>query len=444
MKKTLKKALCTIGVALMLTSVVPAAKAQETTQDISDWALETLVEGEKYGIFPMEWYLQDFRSEISTNRLTLLIELTEAKIAALELPKNVEFTPVAVEGNTTRKDILNRLFNIIAQYDVNVGNDPLKYLQERKILQGSENDLMLNQKATTEQAVIFAIRLIQDTYDQADGGSKGVAWIVEDEDTKIYLLGSIHKGIPDLYPINQKLKKAFNQSDALFVEVNSLDPNGLQYYVDNAFYKEGETIQQNISEETYAKLEKVSKQLDIPLENLSSMKPWFLSSNLSSLMQDGAFGLEELSQYGIDLHFILNAYLQQKPIYELEGMKSQVDMMNDLSKKAQEEELVGLLDSILANDIDEEIALISDWFKYWKSGDIKNFANSIGTLESEDEFSKMLLGKRDEAMANTIIDLLENEQGIFFVVVGAGHFLVDKTIFYHLEKNGYNVTPFYE
>jgi uncharacterized protein len=448
MKTTILKALSALVAALMLTFVTPTIKAQETTPEISSWALETLVEGEKYGIFPLEWYTQDFQNEISTERLNTLLKLTEAKIAGLELSKNVEFTPVAVEGDTTRNDIIHRLFNLIAQYDINASSDPIKYLQERNVLRGSQNDLMLNQTATTEQAVIFAIRLIQDIYEQADAGAKGVAWIVEDEDTKIYLLGSIHIGIPDLYPIHKKLKTAFNESDALIVEANLLDPNGSQYYVEKAFYKEGKTLQENISEESYAKLEKVSKQLDIPIESLNTMKPWFISSYLSSLMREGAFGLtaDEQSQYGIDMQFTLNAYLQQKPIYELEGIQAQVDMFDSLSREAQEEELVSLLDGILGKDTqhDNELALIADWFKYWKLGDIENFAKSIGTLEGDDEFSKMLNGKRDEDMASIIMQLLENEPGQFFVVVGAAHFLVDKNIRYHLEQNGYNVTPLYE
>lgn len=448
MKKTILKALCALIATLMLTFVIPTVKAQETTPELSSWALETLVEGEKYGIFPIEWYTQDFLKEISTERLNTLLELTEAKISVLELPKNVEFTPVAIEGDTTRNDIIHRLFNIIAQYDINAGSDPVKYLQERNILRGSQNDLMLKQTATTEQAVIFAIRLIQDTYEQVDAGAKGVAWIVEDEDTKIYLLGSIHMGIPDLYPIHKKLKTAFNESDALIVEANLLDPIGSQYYAENAFYNEGKTLQENISAESYAKLEKVSEQLEIPIESLNTMKPWFISSYLSSLMKDGAFGLsaDELGQYGIDIQFTLNAYLQEKPVYELEGIPAQVDMFDGLSRETQEEALVNLLDSILENNqqLDEELALLADWFKYWKLGDIENFAKSIAALEGDDEYSKMLYGKRDEDMAKTIMELLENATGQFFVVVGAGHFLVDKNIRYHLEQNGYNVTPLYQ
>lgn len=93
----------------------------------------------------------------------------------------------------------------MAQYDLPVGSDAIKYMQERNILQGSSNGLQLEKKATTQQAVLLAVRFVKDTYALAQQGAKGLAWVVEDEDTQVYLLGSIHVGTPDLYPFNENL-----------------------------------------------------------------------------------------------------------------------------------------------------------------------------------------------------------------------------------------------
>ena len=438
----------TLGATLMLTSIVPAVNAEQATSDVSNWAIETLNEGEKFGIFPLEWYYEDFRNAISQDRLNSLIELTEKKIASLELTKNATFTPAVVKGDNTRGDVINRLYNIVAQYDVGASTDPVKYLQERNVLRGSEKGLMLEDAATTQHAVIFAIRLIQDTYEQANAGAKGVAWVVADEDTTIYLLGSIHIGIPDLYPMHKKLTNAFNESQGLFVEVNTVDPAGMEYYMEKAIYEEGKTIKDDISEEAYAKLEKVAEKLGVPINELETLKPWLLENEFSAFAMGDAFGLSvpEMSLHGIDRQFLLSAYLQQKPIYELEGMAAQVDMNDGLSKEAQEESLVSTLDSILepAAQTDEDIALLSEWFMNWKIGDVDNFAKSLAEMEDDSEYSKMLFGKRDENMAKSIIEVLETEPGKFFVVVGAGHFLVDKNIRHHLEQSGYKVTPFYE
>ncbi len=450
MKKMTKTVLATtLGTTLMLTSIMPAVKADEVTPDISSWALGTLNEGEKYGIFPIEWYYDGFRTAITTERLDSLIELTEQKIAGLNLDKNEGFKPVAIKGDGTRGDVINRLYNIIGQYKIDTVEDAVTYMQKHKILQGSEKGLMLDQKATTQHAVIFAVRLIQNTFEQANAGAKGVAWVVEDEDTKVYMLGSIHVGTPDMYPMHKKLTKAFEESDGLFVEANLLDPTGMDYYIEKAMFNDGRTIKDVVSEETYAKLQKVAEQLEMPIEELEMQKPWLLSNNFSSMMMDGAFGLtaEEMAMHGVDMQFLLTAYLQQKPIYELEGINAQVDMFEALSPEAQEESLAAALDGILepTEQSEEDVQLMADWFTNWVKGDVEKFAESLTEMEGDtSEFNQMLFGKRDAEMAAKLVDVLEEQKGTFFVVVGAGHFLVDKNIRYHLEESGYEVKPFYQ
>lgn len=450
MKKMTKTVLATtLGTTLMLTSIMPAVKADEVTPDISSWALGTLNEGEKYGIFPIEWYYDGFRTAITTERLDSLIELTEQKIAGLNLDKNEGFKPVAIKGDGTRGDVINRLYNIAGQYKLDTVEDAVTYMQKHKILQGSEKGLMLDQKATTQHAVIFAVRLIQNTFEQANAGAKGVAWVVEDEDTKVYMLGSIHVGTPDMYPMHKKLTKAFEESDGLFVEANLLDPTGMDYYIEKAMFNDGRTIKDVVSEETYAKLQKVAEELEMPIEELEMQKPWLLSNNFSSMMMDGAFGLtaEEMAMHGVDMQFLLTAYLQQKPIYELEGINAQVDMFEALSPEAQEESLVAALDGILepTEQSEEDVQLMADWFTNWVKGDVEKFAESLTEMEGDtSEFNQMLFGKRDAEMAARLVGVLEEQKGTFFVVVGAGHFLVDKNIRYHLEESGYEVKPFYQ
>lgn len=449
MQFNFKKSVYSLGVTLMLSTAIPVvSSAEEATPQVSSWATETLVQGEKYGIFPMDWYSKDFQKNISLKRLDELMQLTEEKIAALNLPKNEKFVPVRERKNNTRENIINRLYNIVGQYDLNVGTDPVAYMQDRNVLRGSANGLKLKARATTEEAVIFAVRLVEDTYKQVDAGGKGVAWVVEDEDTKVYLLGSIHMGIPDLYPMHHKLISAFNESDALFVEVNLLE-DSTNLVLEKAFYNDGRTIRDDLSDEAYAKLVQVAEQMYLPMEVLEGIKPWSLASTLSSLLMDGHYGNltgVEMTQYGVDMQFLLQATVQQKPIYELEGIEKQLTMFDSLSKETQEEMLVSLLDEILTPQEPDENQedILADWFEYWRLGDIENFAISAAILEGDDEYSKMLFGQRDEDMASSLIELLETEPGEFFVVVGAGHFLVENNIRTHLEANNYKVSPFYE
>lgn len=440
-----------LGASLMLTTVVPVIHAEEQTTplvpSISEWAIETLNEGEKYGIYSTEWYFDGFLQEIPVDKVNELLALTEKKVASLGLAENKQYKPVSVKNDNTRGDIVNRLYNIVARYDLPVGTDAVQFMKEQNILQGSPNGLQLEKKATTQQAVLLAVRFIQSTYALAEQGSKGVAWVVEDEDTLIYLLGSIHLGTPDLYPFDKKLVTAFDESDALLVEANILDTEALEYYSEKAMYTDGSTLKDAVAPETYAKLEQVAKLYDLPMDQLTVQKPWMLSSALSMLAMDDSFGMtpQEMAMHGIDVYFLLNAQLQQKPVIELEGTRAQVDMFEGLSPEAQEQSLVAVLDSIIHPAEENQSEVLQEWFTSWKQGNVEEFAKSFQAMEgTSSEFNETLFGLRDEQMAKKIMNVLEEKEGKYFVVVGSGHFLIDKNIRYHLEKNGYKVKPFYQ
>ncbi|WDU81959.1 MULTISPECIES: TraB/GumN family protein [Lysinibacillus] len=452
MKKMMKRtSAALLGASLMLTTVVPVIHAEEQTTplvpSISEWAIETLNEGEKYGIYSTDWYFDGFLQEIPVDKLNELLALTEKKIASLGLAENKQYKPVSVKNDNTRGDIVNRLYNIVARYDLPVGTDAVQFMKEQNVLQGSPNGLQLEKKATTQQAVLLAVRFIQSTYALAEQGSKGVAWVVEDEDTLIYLLGSIHLGTPDLYPFDKKLVTAFDESDALLVEANILDTEALEYYSEKAMYTDGSTLKDAVAPETYAKLEQVAKLYGLPMDQLTVQKPWMLSSTLSMLAMDDSFGMtpQEMAMHGIDVYFLLNAQLQQKPVIELEGTRVQVDMFEGLSPEAQEQSLVAVLDSIIHPSEENQSEVLQEWFTSWKQGNVEEFAKSFQAMEgTSSEFNEMLFGLRDEQMAKKIMNVLEEKEGKYFVVVGSGHFLIDKNIRYHLEKNGYKVKPFYQ
>lgn len=436
-------------IAMMLTTVLPVWAIEGQIADISPWAVSDLNEGEKYGIYPMEWYYEDFRAEVSQERLEVLLEKTADKIAATGVETKEDFLPVPYKGEGTRGDVIIRLFNVLAQYGLTGEKTPVEYMQERGILQGTSKGLELDNICTTEQAVILATRLVADTYNQLDAGAKGLAWKVENDGNIVYLLGSIHVGSSDLYPLNQRLLKAFYESDVLVVEANILNQDdGMDYYIANALYWDGTTLADVVSEEVYDKLITVLEVYGLPVEEFAVFKPWSIANTLQVLSMTNSGSAEqgaESANLGIDMYFLLNAFLTQKPVFELEGMKYQVDLFEGLSAEFQEEYLEAILDSIL-HPQDEETTtsadLLNEWLTLWKKGDIEGFTNSFApaTEETENELTTMLFGKRDKDMAEKIIMMLESEQkGTYFVVVGAGHLTIENSVLDHLTEMGYEV-----
>ncbi|GFN36758.1 TraB/GumN family protein [Tepidimicrobium xylanilyticum] len=452
-KRELLKTIVSLSIifTILLTFIVPIWAIEFPTPDISPWALITLNEGERYGIYTTDWYYDGFREEISQERLELLLENTAGKIEALELDKNEHFTPISSKGDRTREDVLIRLYNILAQYDIPVGDSHIDYMLEKNILRGTGSGLDLNSICTTEQAVVFATRLIEDTYNLLDAGAKGLAWKVEHNGNTVYLLGSIHAGNSLIYPINDKLKEAFYESDALLVEANILNMgNQLEGFIELITYQDGTTLKDHISEKTYQKLLQVSEIYGMPIELFEEFKPWSIAITLETLSMtdiDNVDGNLPSAILGIDLYFMSHAQIIQMPIIELEGLSHQSDLFDNLSSEFQDQYLNKVLDNILnpSDDHLDSVELLEEWLNQWKDGDIEGFTESYlkNAVDTEDEISNMLFGERDRNMAEKIIDLLESEEkGTYFVVVGAGHFVVPDTIIYQLKDKGYNVEVF--
>lgn len=420
--------------------------------DISEWAVPVLNEGERYGTYPMDWYYDSFRAKITNDRANTLLTNTANKFDQLGLNKKDDFK-IADEGNITRGDFLSYLFNVIVEYKITSEDNPITYFQERGIILGTNNGLDLDKPCTTEQAVIFSTRLIENVYNQYDGGGKGFVWKVENDGNTIYLLGSIHIGNSMVYPLNQRLKKAFNESDALIVEANLFDQSGgIEYFVQKATYQDGTVLKDNVNEHTYNKLLKVLEKFGIPENTYSIYKVWSVANDMNVFSISKSQSMDNAAQsanLGIDIYFLSNALMNQKPIIELEGMKFQADLFDGLSKETQEEYLNSILDGILNPDEDkakEPAKLIEEWLLQWSSGDIEGFKDSYAKTENKEsdteaeEFADMLFGERDKHMAEKIMEMLKSEKkATYFVVVGAGHFVVEDTIIDQLTENGYNV-----
>lgn len=448
-------------IIMILVTVAPVYAENTQTPDISPWALETLVDTERYGIFPMEWYYDGFRDEISQERLGGLLTGTSIKLHLLGLDKKEGFKPIPYTNNRTRKDVITALYNLVARYELpySIEASPVEYMVNRGIIDDTFVKAGLDTVCTTEEAVVIAGRLVKDTYGLLQSGSKGLAWKVEHNGKIIYFLGSIHVGSTDLYPVHTRLEKAFSEADVLLVEANILDQqSGLEYFSENSVYQDGTTLKDNINPEIYEKVVKVAEMFGIPEDIYNQQKPWSLANNLSLFNTTGSENIDQAADsanLGIDVYFLLKAYISQKPIYELEGLKYQTDMLDGLSPEYQEYYLNSVLDGILSNISSEKTnekssapkintanILLKIWIYQWIQGDIEGFSQFFSEVSagSEDELSTLLFGQRDKDMADKIMEILESdEEGTYFVVVGAGHFVKENTIIHQLTQNGYNV-----
>jgi uncharacterized protein YbaP (TraB family) len=297
--------------------------------------------------------------------------------------------------------------------------------------------MMKMKKKTTRFLSIFSILIavgllifLQDSLSQP---KKSFLWRVQSKTNTVYVLGSIHYLKKEMYPLDEKIEKAFDQADILVVEANINDTGKVdtQKLVESALYLDDETLEKHVSAQTYGLVKKELERLGVPLELIGKQKPWFLALTLASL-EIVKLGFDP--NYGIDRYFLSKAG-GNKRILELESFDYQIGLFSKLSEKDQELFLLYML-----KDIKVLEQVLDRLIQAWTSGDTKEMESIITKSVSEDMRLSPIYDKfiyeRNKNMASKIEDYLKTKE-TYFVIVGAGHLVGNQGIIEILKGKGF-------
>lgn len=226
----------------------------------------------------------------------------------------------------------------------------------------------------------------------------GFFWKAEKNGNTVYMLGSIHLGIEEFYPLNSKIMKAFNESQYLAVEADILNLNPLEFQqtvLEKAVYDDGSTIEDHISKELYKKLTDIFVSYGADMNEIKYLKPWYLSMSLDSLKSTDPKYKAEL---GIDHYFLSKA--GNKKIIELEGAEFQINMLSGFSEDVQ---IKLLEDSLNADRTADGLAPL---IKAWQTSDDAAIEKLLFTVpDNSPEYKAYMtemFDNRNIGMANKI------------------------------------------
>jgi len=263
--------------------------------------------------------------------------------------------------------------------------------------------------------------------------NKGFLWQVSDNNSSVYLLGSVHFANADYYPLSRATDKAFAAADTLAVEVDitSLDPIKTQQLMSRmGNYQDGRTLKDVLSPETYQELEAYLEKQRIPLSLIGNQKPGMLIMSLTSME---LMKLGMLPQFGIDQHFLTRAK-GSKRIVELESLQQQLELLLNMDNP----------DQAISQTLEEFPTfpeLASQLFSAWQSGDTTQMELLLideplqKYPESRAFFDKMFT-ERNLTMTDKIKGYLDEDSTVF-VVVGAGHLIGEQGIVKLLKEAGF-------
>jgi uncharacterized protein YbaP (TraB family) len=263
---------------------------------------------------------------------------------------------------------------------------------------------------------------------------KSLLWKVSQGDKSIFLLGSIHYLRAEHYPLNQAIVEAFEASKRLVLEIdlNNTPAGAVQRVtLEKAIYRDGSTLAQNISQETYQLTAKRAAELGIDMQVIQPMKPWFVALTMLAVKLQ-RMGLNP--KLGVDHHLAERAKRDGKPTGGLETFEFQLGIFDRLSGKEQE-----LMLRETAGEVDRIDKNINAIVQSWLNGDGDRLAALLlaGMREYPELYQKIIV-ERNQRWLDEIAKLVREESGAL-VVVGAAHLVGKDGVVDNLKARGFSV-----
>ena len=271
-----------------------------------------------------------------------------------------------------------------------------------------------------------------------DGSPKHFLWKVTGSKGVVYLLGTIHVGKADFYPLPSIIEDSFKKADALIEEIDISQPAETirvqQRVIEDGTYPNGDAITNHLSEVTRSHLAAYVKKGGLSEPAIAHMRPWLVSMLVMQL-ELKRMGFDPSN--GLDRHFLEEAQQLNKPIGALEDAGSQLELLRSMSQELQDYLLLSSLVDM------EKLAECLDQLTWaWRSGDTTAIRELITSGVREYPQLKPLMTKlfddRNTAMTAKIARFLQTPKS-YFVAVGAGHLVGDQGIPSQLRRKNFKV-----
>lgn len=262
-------------------------------------------------------------------------------------------------------------------------------------------------------------------------------WEARDGERRVFLMGSMHIGRADFYPLPEAIQAAFAQSNALAVEADVSDPQAALIAMEKGVYGKGDSLQQHLSADTVKRLQALLPRYGLNWELLTNLRPFMLYSTL--IMAEG-MRLGYDPQAGVDLHFLQKARERKLPIVELESIRFQMDMMNAFADNEMDALLRQTLRQIERDTMGDELNRMTT---AWREGDAPGIlriveASFADDAKTRDAIMEKINTRRNRAMTDKIEGFLKSDK-TYFVVVGALHLVGDEGIVNRLRQKNYKI-----
>ncbi|QKG71535.1 TraB/GumN family protein [Erythrobacter mangrovi] len=267
----------------------------------------------------------------------------------------------------------------------------------------------------------------------AEARSGPALWQVADEDTTIYLFGTVHALPTAVEWYTGSIATALASSDTLVTEIPpdaTNDPASQQMVVSKAVLPAEKSLRDILPQDDRVAYEGALTTIGVPVNAFDRFEPWFAGMTLSilPLMKNGW-----TADSGVE-HVIDVKAGEEKQRASLETIDYQIGLFDELPLKSQ---IAFLMAS--ATNIDGIVPMMDRMVAYWMAGDADGLATLMNESLSDPTLAQTLLYDRNANWADWIEKRLD-APGTVFIAVGAGHLAGDKSVQDFLEARSIPVT----
>jgi uncharacterized protein len=238
-------------------------------------------------------------------------------------------------------------------------------------------------------------------------------WVVKDEDTTIYLFGTVHILKPGMGWFDEAVKTAFDKSDRLVLElVEPTAGEAQQLFAKYGLDKSGKPLTSKMTEEEKAIYTNAMEKVGLPIAAFEPLDPWAAAVTMQIMgLQKTGYDVNS----GVETQLTAAAKASKKPISGVETMESQLLIFDTLSQETQVKFLIEGAKSVddMGKDMDNMVAL-------WAKPDPDGLAKLMNEGLTDPKLYDALLTKRNANWAAWISRQME-KPGTTFMAVGTGH-----------------------
>ena len=258
-------------------------------------------------------------------------------------------------------------------------------------------------------------------------------WVLRDHDTTIHIFGTSHMLPEGVNWLHGPVRKAFDQSDTLVLEiVQPDDPAQMRPIVMQlGLNPRGVSLSSQLPAPLRAEMARAASQVGLPMAALEPLRPWLAATTIAVA---GLQGLGLNSEQGVEQVLAAHAKASGKVI---DGLETPEQQFGFLASLPQEDQVALLRSSIrdLEGFRTEANALMASWM----SGDIETVGRLMNeSLKDSPNLGKVLLAERNARWATWVKSRM-SQPGRVFLAVGAGHLSGPDNLIDLLQRKGFQI-----